>query len=242
MPIDANNTVRDLALEVPGATRLFEKLGIDYCCGGAKPLKEACSTAGLAIDEVVRSLEQATGASSDDGNEERDWRGEPLTTLVSYILDTHHAFDREELERLEPLLTKVVSVYRDKHPELVEIQRVFAALKQDLLSHMHKEEQVLFPYIIQLQEAADRGGAKPFPFFGTVQNPVRMMLMEHDTVGDMLRSIRKLSSNLTAPSDACVSYRALYEALDGLERDLHKHIHLENNMLFPRAIEMEAAN
>ncbi len=241
MSINTMSTVSDLAIEVPGATRLFEKLGIDYCCGGAKPLREACSAAGIAVDDVVRSLDQARVAST-ERDKTRDWRGEPLTALVSHILDTHHAFDREELARLEPLLAKVVSVYRESHPELVQIQSVFIALKQDLLNHMMKEEQVLFPYIIELQEAADGRAAKPFPFFGTVQNPVRMMMMEHDTVGDMLRQIREISSNFAAPPEACVSYRTLYEALEGLERDLHTHIHLENNLLFPRAVEMEAAN
>jgi len=241
MSINATTAVRDLAIEVPGATRLFEKLGIDYCCGGARPLTEACSTAGIKVDDVVRSLEQATAASSEK-KEDRDWRVEPLTALVSYILDMHHAFDREELARLDPLLTKVASVYRESHPELVEIHRVFIELKQDLLNHMMKEEQVLFPYIIQLQEAADRGGAKPFPFFGTVRNPVSMMMLEHDTVGDMLRQIRELSSNFEVPSEGCVSYRTLYEALEGLERDLHTHIHLENNLLFPRAVTMEAGD
>ena len=241
MSINTTDTVRDLAIEVPGATRLFEKFGIDYCCGGGRPLSEACSTAGIEVDDVVRSLEQAAAASN-KRTEDRDWRVESLTALISHILDTHHAFDREELARLDPLLAKVASVYRESHPELAEIHRVFIALKQDLLNHMLKEEQVLFPYIIQLQEAADRGGTKPFPFFGTVRNPVSMMMMEHDTVGDMLRQIRELSSNFEVLPEACVSYRTLYEALEGFERDLHTHIHLENNLLFLRAVEMEAAS
>lgn len=241
MSIDTTSIVRDLALEVPGATRLFEKLGIDYCCGGAKPLMEACSSAGVEVNDVVHSLEQAALAPT-TSDESRDWRSEPLTALVSHILDTHHTFDREELGRIEPLLAKVASVYAQSHAELIEIQRIFIAMKQDLLNHMMKEEQVLFPYIIELQEAADGRTAKPHPFFGTIRNPVTMMLTEHDTVGDMLRNIRELSSDFTAPSDACVSYRTLYEALEGLERDLHTHIHLENNALFPRAISLEAAN
>jgi regulator of cell morphogenesis and NO signaling len=241
MSINTTATVRDLAIEVPGATRLFEKFGIDYCCGGARPLQDACSSAGIAVDDVIRSLEQATVAPTRK-EENRDWRAEPLTALISYILETHHAFDREELARLEPLLAKVASVYRESHPELVKIQLVFIAMKQDLLSHMLKEEQVLFPYINQLQEAADNGGVKPFPFFGTVRNPVGMMMMEHDTVGDMLRQIRELSSNFVVPPEGCVSYRTLYEALEELELHLHRHIHLENNLLFPRAVVMEAAN
>ncbi|HEU4387160.1 MAG TPA: iron-sulfur cluster repair di-iron protein [Blastocatellia bacterium] len=238
MTVNANSTVRDLATGVPGATRVFESLGIDYCCGGGKPLTEACSSAGVALDQVVLTLEQAAIEATQKGDD-RDWSRESLTTLVSFIVDTHHAFDRQELDRIEPLLAKVVSVYREPHPYLIDIQRVFLALKADLLNHMMKEELVLFPYINALQEATDRRASKPFPPFGTVRNPVRMMMVEHDAAGEMLRKIRELSSDFTPPEDACVSYRALYEAFEGLERDLHRHIHLENNILFPRAIEME---
>lgn len=238
MSITATSIVRDLAVEIPGATRVFEGLGIDYCCGGNNPLTDACSKAGLAVEDVVSKLEDANRAAT-KGDEDRDWRAEPVTALVSHILDTHHAFDRGELARIEPLLAKVVSVYRERRQELIEIQTIFTAMKLDLLSHMMKEEQVLFPYIVELQEAVSRGEDKPVPFFGTVRNPVRMMMTEHDTVGDMLKSMRQLSSNFVVPSDACVSYAALYEALAGLESDLHKHIHLENNLLFPRVIEME---
>jgi len=240
MSINTATTVRELAIEVPGATRLFEKLGIDYCCGGSSPLLAACSSAGIAVEDVVRSLEQASAAPI-ERDTTRDWRNEPLTALVSYILETHHIFDREELDRIEPLMAKVASVYEKSHPELLEIQTVFIAMKADLLTHMMKEERVLFPYIIELQQAADVKGPKPVPFFGTVRNPVRMMSEEHDAVGDMLRSVRELSSNFKVPAEGCFSYRTLYEALEGIERDLHTHIHLENNLLFPRAIEMEAA-
>ena len=241
MSIDATTSVRNVVTENPAATRLFEKLGIDYCCGGARPLGEACSAAGIAVDEVVRSLELAAMSPAEKSTD-RDWRSEPLTALISYILDTHHAFDRAELDRLEPLLAKVAGVYRETHPELIQIQRVFVALKQDLLNHMAKEEQILFPYMIQLQQAIDNGTAKPFPFFGAIGNPIKMMMAEHDTAGDMLRQIREVSSNFSVPSEACVSYRTLYGALEGFERDLHQHIHLENNFLFPHAIELESAD
>jgi len=241
MAITGSSTVRDLALEVPGAARVFEKIGIDYCCGGAKPLEEACVTAGVSVQDVVRSLEDASTQPGERVHD-RDWQAEPLTALVSHIIQTHHAFDRQELERLEPLLAKLRSVYGQSHPEVVQIERVFSALKQDLLNHMAKEEQVLFPYIVQLQQAIDSGSAKPLPFFGTVNNPIRMMMMEHDAAGDMLRNIRELSSNYTPPADTCVTYKTVYESLEELERDLHTHIHLENNLLFPRAIEVEGLN
>jgi len=238
MAISATQTVRDLAIEVPGATRLFETFGIDYCCGGAKTLGEACAATGIEVDELVRALEQ-TGSRAIAENEAHDWRNERLTALISYIVYRHHEFDREELDRIEPLLEKVRWVYGDQHSELAEIQQVFGSLKRDLLEHMSKEEHMLFPYINHLELAAEGAGPKPIAPFGTVQNPVRMMMSEHDNAGELLQRLRQLSRGFAVPSDACISYRSLYQALEGLERDVHQHMHLENNLLFPRAIELE---
>lgn len=239
MMINTTRTVRELAVEVAGATRLFEKLGIDYCCGGGKALEEACSAAGLSAEEVARSLEEIEKAKG--SGDHKDWNAETLTELTAYITNKHHVFTREELESLDPLLAKVCKVYADKQPELLKIQALFLELKRELATHMIKEEQLLFPYIAELERAAIDKSAKPFAFFGTVQNPIRMMMMEHDGAGEMLRSIRELSANFAAPADACVSYRTLYQRLEELEQDLHQHIHLENNILFPRAVEMESA-
>ena len=236
MTINATKTVRELAVEMPAATRLFEKLGIDYCCGGARPLSEACATAGIAVDEVVTSLEQIGEPST---GETKDWQAASLSELIAHIYDTHHIFTREEMERIEPLLAKVCRVYGEVQPELPRIQALFLDLKRELLTHMMKEEHVLFPYVEQLEIAIATASAKPVAFFGTVENPVRMMMLEHDAAGDVLRQIRELSGNFTPPADACVSYQTLYRALEGLEKDLHQHIHLENNILFPRAIGME---
>jgi regulator of cell morphogenesis and NO signaling len=143
------------------------------------------------------------------------------------------------MARIEPLLAKVCSVYGEARPELLQVQALFAELKRELLLHMTKEENILFPYIMQMEGAAASGEAAPTPMFGTVRNPVRMMMFEHDGAGEMLRRIRRLSNDFNAPDDACVSYRTLYGALEGLEQDLHQHIHLENNILFPRAVEMD---
>lgn len=236
MTIQAIKTVREIAVELPAATRLFERLGIDYCCGGARPLAEACATAGLAVDEVVASLEQITEVKATDA---RDWRAASLNDLIAHINDTHHVFTREELDRIEPLLAKVSRVYGERRPELPRIQALFLELKRELLAHMMKEEQVLFPYVRQLELAAADVTVRPASCFGTVQNPICMMMTEHDAAGDMLRQLRELSNDFTPPEDACVSYQTLYRALEGLEQDLHQHIHLENNILFPRAIESE---
>ncbi len=240
MNIDLNQTVRDLAVENPAATRVFEKFGIDYCCGGGKSLREACQAANVAPDKLVELLQAAGQGRSRNGNQ--DWKSESLADLIDHIVETHHAYTREELDRLEPLLAKVCSVHGQRHPELPRIQQLFAGLAQELTMHMMKEEQVLFPYISRMEEAVvERRPIMP-SMFGTVQNPVQMMMHEHDSAGQALHEMRELSAGYTAPQDACVSFQTLYRALDEFERDLHQHIHLENNILFPRAVEMERGN
>jgi regulator of cell morphogenesis and NO signaling len=238
MNISDTSTVRDLAAGIPGATRVFENFGIDYCCGGHRTLAAACQEASLPVEDLTRSLEEA-GRVSQPGGAEHDWRRESLTSLTEYIIDTHHSFTREELGRLEKLFDKVCSRHGEIHPELFEAQKTFYQLNQDLIPHMLKEEQVLFPYITRMEEAASEGRAVPPPFFGTVRNPVRMMMTEHDTAGDLLRQLRGITKGYTAPPDGCISFQTLYQALAAFEADLHQHIHLENNILFPRAVETE---
>lgn len=237
MNVDLNRTVRDLAVENPAATRVFEKFGIDYCCGGSKSLREACAEANVAPDRLLESLQTAGQTKSTNGN--KDWKSEPLSDLIDHIVETHHAYTREELDRLEPLLAKVCSVHGQRHPELLRIRQLFGGLSQELTMHMMKEEQVLFPYINRMEEAVlERRPIMP-SMFGTVQNPVQMMMHEHDSAGQALHEMRELSTGYTPPQDACVSFQTLYRALDELEHDLHQHIHLENNILFPRAVKME---
>ncbi|HXG65208.1 MAG TPA: iron-sulfur cluster repair di-iron protein [Blastocatellia bacterium] len=240
MTINATKTVRDVVVEIPGATRLFEKLGIDYCCGGGKPLAEACASVGISEKEFSRLLEAAANCYADKEGF-KDWEAETLASLTEYIVSKHHVFTREELDRVEPLLAKVRSVHGERHPELLSIQKLFTALKAELFPHMSKEEQVLFPYVRSLEEAVASREPAPLPFFGTVRNPVRMMMMEHDAAGEILRNMRELSDDYAVPADACISFQTLYQALEGLEADLHQHIHLENNILFPRAVELEGA-
>lgn len=238
MQINTAKTVRDLAVEIPGATRLFEKVGIDYCCGGGKSIEEACAAAGVSTDEVVRTLEEIERSSAHtqvDGQ----WLKQPLAKLTSYIVSSHHVFTREEIRRLSQLLIKVCSVHGQNHPELIRIQSLFQDLCNELIPHMQKEEAVLFPYIEDMERAVNSGSTKPVPFFGTVANPVRMMMMEHETAGEVLQGIRRLSGGFVVPEGVCISYETLYKALEAFEQDLHQHIHLENNILFPRAVEME---
>jgi len=241
MSVMTAKTVREVAVENPAATRVFEKFGIDYCCGGNQLLDQACEKAGVAVDEVLDCLEMEEETIR-SAQLVRDWQSEPLSELVAHIKNTHHKFTREEIVRLTALLQKVSSVHGKNHPELFKIQSTFAGLAQELNTHLMKEEMVLFPYIVRMEEAViQRERLVPAPF-GTVENPVAMMEHEHDSAGNALRSIRKASNDFAAPTDACVSFQTLYKALEGFEADLHQHIHLENNILFPRAIAMEKSH
>ena len=237
MSLNAARTVRELALEVPNATRVFEKMGIDYCCGGGKSLEDACVAAHIPVNEVLEKLEGAKPVPglTADGN----WSSGLLTDLITHIVRKHHTYTRDEIVRLQPLLEKVCSVHGKNHPELLSIHQTFDGLAQELTMHLMKEEQMLFPYIERMEEAALENGPVLPAAFGTVQNPVRMMMQEHDSAGGALRQMREVSRNYATPDDACISYKTLYGALQEFEADLHQHIHLENNILFPRAIAME---
>jgi regulator of cell morphogenesis and NO signaling len=235
----AANTVREVVLANPAATRVFEELGIDYCCGGEKPLQEACTAARRGIDEVLARLEALQNGPLDV--QEKDWQREPLTALAEHIVATHHAFVRSECPRIAALLNKVCGVHGANHPELLRVRDVFAGLTEELSAHLLKEEQVLFPYIVSAEKQAGHGLAAPASCFGTVRNPIHMMMLEHDNAGNALRELRRLTNDYALPGEACVSYRTLFEALQAFEADLHRHIHLENNILFPRAIDLEQA-
>jgi len=237
MIASASKTVRELAVEMPNAARIFERLGIDYCCGGSVPFHEACEKAGLDPEEVLASVRQAPA----DSARAQDWTKAPLAALARHIVEKHHSFTRSELARLETLFGKVCAAHGDRHPELARMRTVFQALSAELQSHMMKEENILFPYLAAMEQATLAGLPCPRPMFGTVQNPVRMMTLEHDSAGDALRELRLASGNYAVPADGCTSYSELYRSLPGFEADLHTHIHLENNILFPRALAMEAA-
>jgi regulator of cell morphogenesis and NO signaling len=236
--LDTTKTVRELALEIPNATRIFEKMKIDYCCGGNKSLVDACAIAGVAVEELERLFAQARESDA-PLNGLLDFQNLTLTDLIGHILARHHVYRKEEMVRLQLLIAKVIAAHGENHPELAHLGELFQRLCADLTPHMFKEESVLFPYIEELEASALQDRPAPFAPFGTVKNPVRMMMMEHDTVGDLLRELRALSADYAVPADGCISYQTLYHALEAFEQDLHQHIHLENNILFPRAVEMQ---
>ena len=236
MKVEEKATVGELAAAIPAATRVFEELGIDYCCGGGATLESACKAKGISYDKVAASLAALESLAP---AVERDWRTAPLAELIGHIVAKHHGFVRSEIPRLATLIAKVVGVHGKNHPELAHVQQVFAQVEQELTMHMMKEEQILFPAVIQMEQARQQGRSPLPPMFGTVKNPIRVMVMEHDSAGEAFSTMREATQNFTPPEDACISYRTLYNALLEFEADLHQHIHLENNILFPRAIELE---
>lgn len=234
-PESAGRALRDLVLDKPASARVFETFGLDYCCGGAQTLADACKAANRSVEEVTAALEKCDSAPP-----EKDWRSAPLAELAQHIVDTHHAFTQAEISRITGLIAKVVAAHGQNHPELPRVQTTFAGLAEELREHMRKEEELLFPYIAQMEEAARIKRRPPEPMFGTVQNPVAVMIMEHEASGQALEKIREMTKNYAVPSDGCASYQTLYLALPSFAEDLHQHIHLENNILFPRAIELES--
>ena len=234
----SNKTIREIALEAPLTTRVFEEFKIDFCCGGRVPFEEACQKAGVDPAIVQSKLNAVLENKKENLNQEE--RRTP-TELVDFIVNTHHVFTRSEIARLLPLMEKVAGRHGDNHPELFELQTLFHELADDLIPHMRKEEMILFPYIEQVDAASTGRIPVPLAPFGSVQHPVRMMMFEHEKDGDILRKMRATSSDYTTPPDACPSFKGLYAGLEDLERDLHRHIHLENNVLFPSAIDAERA-
>lgn len=230
-------TVREIALAAPATARIFEEYHIDFCCGGRMSLADACAAAGVEEAVVQGRLDEVLAKTDANANYQPE-KAAP-SELIGYILATHHVFTVEETTRLTALMEKVVRKHGEAHPELLDLSDTFTHLVESLIPHMRKEENVLFPYIQQLEAAVNHGSAPPLPHFGTVENPVRMMMRDHESDGLRLARMRTLTSHFTPPEGACPSFTALYAGLEDLEKDLHRHIHLENNVLFPAAMELE---
>jgi regulator of cell morphogenesis and NO signaling len=221
-----NMTVGEIVAQRPARSRVFERLGIEYCCGGKIPLEKACAKRGLHAESVIATLEATEAAPDGDGGP--DLAALDLSGLVQHIEGTHHAYLRGELPRLGALTSKVARVHGGAHPWLVELDDVFHRMAAELEQHMHKEEQVLFPAIVRI------GAGNP----SDVSGPVAVMEHEHDEAGAALTRMRELSGGFTPPLDACNSFRAMLDGLRELELDTHEHISIENNILFPRALAM----
>jgi len=226
-------TIGQLVAERSGRAGVFEKYGIDYCCGGKKTLAEACREQNLEPQTILAELE---AADADPTSDSEDWRKRPLAELADHIVLTHHAYLRAALPRLSFLIGKVENVHGKRHPELGRLAVLFADIRAEMETHSQKEEQILFPLCKEIEAGIHRDGVGPIP----LHNIVFVMESEHDHVGQVLATIRALTHDYQPPSDACPTYRVMLDGLAELEADLHRHIHKENNILFPRAIAMEA--
>jgi regulator of cell morphogenesis and NO signaling len=231
MSLTQEHSLAEVVDAEPGAARVLEAYGLDYCCGGRRRLAEACASAGVDTAEVVRALD-----ALDDG-EPGPWTDLAPTALVDHIVATHHAYLHTELDRLSALVDRVTGVHGTRHPELDDIRTVYLELHADLVPHLAKEEQVLFPMI------RDLAAGRP-PTIGppSVTMPISVMMAEHDRAGELLARLRSLTDGYRPPADGCASYRALFTGLEELETDTHLHVHKENNVLFPAVVALERAD
>ena len=215
---------------------VFQKYGIDFCCKGGKSIDEVCESKKINTGQLLTEL---ADVSEQPGNQATDFKSWPPDLLADYIEKKHHRYITDTTPSLKQFLDKLCKVHGSNHPELFEINKEFTASSDELASHMKKEETVLFPYVRQMADCGNRKEQSAGHSFGSVRNPIQMMMQEHDTEGERFRKISELSSNYTPPDDACTTYKVAYSMLKEFENDLHMHIHLENNILFPKAIEME---
>ncbi len=226
-------TIRDIVANDFRTAAVFQRHGIDFCCKGDRSIQDACRNGRVTAEEVLKDIEEATATPARFNS----W---DLSTLATYIVGNHHAFVRQTIPVLLTHTKKVAAVHGDRHPELPEVARLFNEVASEMTSHMAKEEQILFPYIVELEEASHVAGARPSAPFGTVRNPIRMMEAEHESAGDAMARIRFLTSGYAIPDSACTTYRVCQQELEAFERDLHDHVHLENNIQFPQAARLEA--
>jgi regulator of cell morphogenesis and NO signaling len=230
-------TVREIALEAPVTTRVFEEFKIDYCCHGNTQFDEACRNVGASPEKVLQKLAIVLDAPA--GGAAANSTDMPASDLIDHILDKHHVYTKAEMQNLMPLMEKVVSRHGEHYDYLNQVKDLFQAVCDDLGPHMMKEEMVLFPYIQKLDHSIRHQLTASFPPFGTVSHPIGMMSVEHEEVGELLSKMRTITNDYTLPEGACPSFTALYHRLAEFELDIHQHIHLENNILFPQAIELE---
>ncbi|MBH1959157.1 MAG: iron-sulfur cluster repair di-iron protein [Flavobacteriia bacterium] len=228
-------TIGDFVAENFRTAEVFKKYHIDFCCKGGRTVEEACDNKKVSPEQIYQELEEVANRKSED----IDFNAWPLDLLADYVEKTHHKYVEEKSAMLIPYLNKLCKVHGERHPELFEINELFIGSAQDLAAHMKKEELILFPFIKQMIEAKKNGEPLPAPRFGTVENPVAMMKHEHEAEGERFVKIAELTNDYQFPDDACGTYQVTYRMLEDFQNDLHKHIHLENNILFPKAIAME---
>jgi len=230
-----NMTLKEIVTNNFRTAAVFEKYGLDFCCRGNKLITTACEEKGINAIKILEELKTLTIQKIRDERYD-EWT---LDFLIDYIIQNHHSYVKEMLPIISVHTQKIASVHGTNHAEVIEIAKKFEGVAQEFRQHLIKEEDILFPYIKQLVQVNSRHAKAEAPFFGTVKNPIKSMMAEHENAGDEFYEIRNLSSSYTPPEDACNKFIAAYQELKDFEEDLHKHVHLENNILFPKAIELE---
>lgn len=231
-------TIGEMVAEDYRLAEIFSKHKIDFCCKGNRSIVEACESKDIDSTELLKEIESLNKSGAEPTGQ-IDFRSWPLDLLADYIEKKHHRYVESKTPVIMEYLIKIAGVHRDAHPELPVVRDLFIASGKDLAAHMKKEELILFPHIRKMMKAALGGKPVVAPHFGTVQNPIAMMMEEHEAEGDRFARISELTDNYTTPADACSTYKVAFAMLADFEKDLHSHIHLENNILFPQAAEME---
>lgn len=234
--MEENQMIGELVAKDYRTASVFKKYEIDFCCQGGRTIHDACEKKNIDTQSVLSDLNAVLHAADDKGADYQSW---PLDLLADYIEKKHHRYVEEKIQEITPYLEKLCKVHGLRHPELFKIRELFNTAAGELAMHMKKEELILFPFVRKMANAKQTGSVLDTPKFGTVQNPILMMTAEHAAEGDRLRKVEALSNHYTAPDDACSTYRVTFALLREFEQDLHLHIHLENNILFPKAIALE---
>jgi len=237
MTATPDTTIREIVATDFRTAAIFQRFGLDFCCQGGRTIAQGCRDAGVNEEPLLREIEAVMTSSAGSAPRFASWTPH---TLISYIVENHHAYVREALPVLLRHTRKIADVHGERHPELIHIARLIERVAAEMAEHMVKEEQILFPFIAKLSEAAGSGEPLPQPSFGSVENPIRMMEHEHRFVGDAMAEIRSLTDGYTQPDNACSTYRVCFQELEAFEGDLHAHVHLENNILFPKAVQLES--
>lgn len=235
MELTPDRTVADCVTENIKASHVFKKYGIDFCCGGGISVEKACEKKGVNYKVLVDELERINSI----GDGETNYNEIPLDELIDHIVEKHHAYVEANIELLLQYSSKVARVHGGSNPDLIRVYELFKNVAGELASHLKKEELILFPFIKKMLKTEKEGGKLVVPSFSTVENPVKMMEAEHEEAGDVFKEISILTNNYTPPAHACNTYRALFDKLEEFEQDLHEHIHLENNILHPKALKLE---
>ncbi|SKB29876.1 iron-sulfur cluster repair di-iron protein [Daejeonella lutea] len=233
---DKVETIGEMVTKDYRKAQVFKKFGIDFCCGGKKTVEEVCLTKGLDSAKIISELEAVQNQEPAAGHKFDEW---PLDFLADYIINTHHDYVKNNVPFITELANKVAKVHRQGHPETIEIANIFNEVGKDLSLHLMKEENIVFPYVKALVQNTKTGEASPIAAFDSIETPTQMMEMEHEQAGEAMAAIRELTADYTLPEGACTSYTLLYKKLQEFENDLFNHVHLENNILFPKAIALE---